>query len=205
MSHHGLLFQCWLHTWSPLETGHGGGGGRCRRRWPRHMPSTGPEDGQTTRRMPAPRRQMDMSTQARSRCSGGHSGQPDRSGTGCGRRWSLSAGSASSGLSYGGWLIALFRRVPRQACAEYACLLSAVLGMLRESWRSLAQPRWVLYWLLVSSLIWLLLWCFMPQRSAIDIALQSPLHFLKWRFNLLLFVAAWVVLDGAKKIGASDD
>ena len=62
--------------------------------------------------------------------------------------------------------------------------------------RSLSQPRWALYWLVVSSLICLVLWCFMPPSTAVAKA-ADPMKFLLVKRNLIYLAAVSVIVGKA--------
>ena len=84
------------------------------------------------------------------------------------------------------WLASLSR--------DLRCLLSCAVETSRACWRSLAQPRWVLFWLAVASLICSLSLWFMPPAFALDTARAHPAKFLLVKANavyLLTVVAIW--------------
>lgn len=130
---------------------------------------------------------------------GPHTGAREVQGIGSGPQQFSRGGTRSQEKHFASSLITLLQLAPRQLYAEFACLLSAAAGMLLASWRSLAQPRWALYWLCVLSLILLCLWYFMPPQSVIDFSSGNPMRFLRWKFNLLLLVAALVVVASNTK------
>lgn len=84
------------------------------------------------------------------------------------------------------WLASLSR--------DLRCLLSCAAETSRACWRSLARPRWVLFWLAVASLACSLSLWFMPPAFALDTARAHPAKFLLVKANavyLLTVVAIW--------------
>ena len=73
-------------------------------------------------------------------------------------------------------------------------LLSSSWAISRDCLRSLAYPRWVLFWLCVSSLIVSCLFLFMPQDIVVAGIRNDPLRFLQFRMNAIFMIPIVILM-----------
>jgi hypothetical protein len=93
----------------------------------------------------------------------------------------------------------LWRRGWHMLWRDMRSIWGLVMAISRRCLRSWSRIRWVLYWLVVLSLICFLLWFFMPQPSVFGPGPHTAWTAVFNKMNALYLLSLLVVLGGAPK------